>query len=224
MEGSIKCSSSRTLQKLERKVIEKNRRNQMKFLYSRLYSLVPPHFISKGCGASDRVDRTIEYIQSLKDNVEVNKKKKEKLLSQKRLRDNTKINSNMSYESLDIQIHEIGYQLDAVLVTGLNNYSSFCDVVQLLGRYSDEVTLANFSSNGHSTFHIRQKKIEADDVCKRLKNLGDGYSSSIKELPLNDASLSFCNELVEPDLSIWDFDFQSSVWGCDLGVMLQTSG
>ncbi|KAL9998625.1 putative transcription factor bHLH family [Helianthus debilis subsp. tardiflorus] len=220
MESGIKYSTSR-LQKLERKVIEKNRRNQMKFLYNHLYSLVPTHFISKGrnSGASDRVDRTIEYIQALKDNIEMNEKKKEKLLSNKRPDEHAKVN-NGCCKSLDIQIHEISHDMDAVLVTGLESYSSFCEVVRLLGRYSAEVTLANFSSTGHSTIHIRQKQIEADDVCKMVKNMANGYSNEVKEL---DDAPSFCNE-VDPDLSIWDFDFQSSVWGCELGMILNTNG
>ncbi|XP_076917901.1 transcription factor bHLH162-like [Bidens hawaiensis] len=219
MDGGIKFSASRS-QKPERKIIEKNRRNQMKKLYCHLYSLVPHHFISKaGNGVTDRVDRTIEYIQTLKSNVEMSKNKKEKLLSKKRTQEHIARVNKVCSDSLDIQIQEISHDLDAVLVTGLNDYSSFCGVVRLLGQYSAEVTLANFSSTGHSTFHIRQKEIEADDVCKRLKNLAGGYSNGIKEL---DEAL-FCNE-VDPDLSIWDFDFQTSVWGCELGMILNTNG
>ncbi|GKD96173.1 transcription factor bHLH162-like protein, partial [Tanacetum coccineum] len=39
--------ASLILQKPERKVIEKNRRNEMKFLYSQLLSLLPDHVTSK---------------------------------------------------------------------------------------------------------------------------------------------------------------------------------
>ncbi|KAL8201502.1 hypothetical protein R6Q57_012841 [Mikania cordata] len=215
MEDCINFSASRLQIKPERKVIEKNRRNQMKFLYNRLYSLVPPNFISKGCQVSDRVDRTIDYIQTLKYNLEICSKKKEKLLSEKRSHEQTLIN-NVCCESLDIQIHQISHDLDAVMVTGLKNYSSFCDVIRLLNRYCDAVTLTNFSSNGHSTFHIRQKQIEAEDVCKRVKNLAAG-NSNMKEL-CDDAPI--CNE-VDSDISVWDFDIQSSVWGCELAMIFK---
>ncbi|KAI3787353.1 hypothetical protein L1987_41765 [Smallanthus sonchifolius] len=70
-----------------------------------------------------------------------------------------------------------------------------------------KVTLANFSSSGHSTFHIRQKKIEAEEICMRLKNL-------VENMELGDNTIaSFCNEEVDSDLSVWDFDFQSDVLG-----------
>lgn len=106
---------------------------------------------------SDRVDTTIEYIQSLKSNLELSKNRKEKLLSRKRSNDeDTTINV---CKSLDIQIYEISHDVDAILVTGMTDYSSFCHVVQLLDKCSTELTLANFSSYGHSTFHIRHKKV-----------------------------------------------------------------
>ncbi|KAK1437983.1 hypothetical protein QVD17_03784 [Tagetes erecta] len=218
MEGGIKFSASR-LQKLERKVIEKNRRNQMKFLYSHLYSLVPPNFKFKGTHnrVSDRVDTTIDYIKTLENNLEMSKNKKEKLLSIKKSNEHMTKTNNNCCKSLDIQVHEISHDLDAVMVTGLNSYSIFCDVVRLLSRYSAEVTHANFSSTGHSTFHVRQKKIEADEICKRLKNVGEGYTNTnMKEL--SDA-FDFCNEVINQDLlSVWDFDIQSNVWGWELGI------
>ncbi|KAL8201501.1 hypothetical protein R6Q57_012840 [Mikania cordata] len=205
MKGGTKFPASKLQIKPERKVIEKNRRNHMKFLYKNLYSLIPPNFISEGGGkVADRVDRTINYIQNLQNNLEICKKKKEKLLcDQKRSHQQTQIN-NMCSKSLDVKIHQISHDIDAVLVIGLNNYSSFSDVVRLLDRYSAGVTLANYSKNGHWTFHILQKQIEAQDVCKRLKMLFDGYSN-MKEL----CDALFCNIEVDQDPCLWDVDFQS---------------
>nr|GEY45474.1 achaete-scute transcription factor-related protein [Tanacetum cinerariifolium] len=184
MEGSIKWSAS-DLKKPERKIIEKNRRNQMKSLYSNLFSLIPPSIFSKNGDVSDRVDRAIEYIQMSKTNLDMLKNKKEKLSSRKRSHEHTKLIKNVC-KPVDIQIHEMSHDIDAVLVTGLENHSSFCDVVWLLDQYSAEVTLVIFSSNGHSTFHIRQKKIEAQDICKSLKSLLEG-SINVKELEHNHA-------------------------------------
>lgn len=239
MEGSIKYSAS-DLKKPERKIIEKNRRNQMKSLYSNLFSLIPPNIFSKEGDVSDRVDRAIEYIQMSKTNLDMLKNKKEKLSSRKRSHQHTKMIKNVC-KPVDIQIHEISHDIDAVVVTGLENHSSFCDVVWLLSRYSAEVTVANFSSNGHSTFNIRQKKIEGQDICKRLKSLLEGSLNvkeldhalltlpqpgldtriesgpqSIKESQINLhkelSSLSW-NELeYDSNLSIWDLDLQSNVW------------
>lgn len=106
---------------------------------------------------SDRVDRTIEYIQSLKSSLEMSQIRKEQLSSTKK-RSHESTNSN-KYKSIDIQIHEMSPDLDVVLITGLTTQSDFYDVVRLLDQYSSEVALANFSSSGHSTFHIRHKKV-----------------------------------------------------------------
>ncbi|CAH1414605.1 unnamed protein product [Lactuca virosa] len=189
------------MKKPERKVTEKIRRNQMKFLYSRLFSLIPPHLISKGGDqVSDRVDRTIEYIQSLKSSLEMSQIRKEQLLStKKRSHENT--NSNKS-KSIDIQIHEMSPDLD----------------------YSSEVALANFSSSGHSTFHVRHKKIETEEMSQRLMILLQGYSNVKElgndqgfsnELELGNDYASSCDQF-ESNLNIWDFDFQSNVWGWEL--------
>lgn len=109
---------------------------------------------------SDRVDTTIDYIKTLENNLEMSKNKKEKLLSMKKSHEHM-TKTNICCKPLDVQVHEISHDLDAVMVTGLNSYSVFCDVVRLLGRYTAEVTHANFSSTGHSTFHVRQKKVNA---------------------------------------------------------------
>ncbi|KAJ0914491.1 putative transcription factor bHLH family [Helianthus annuus] len=195
--------STLRLEKPERKIIEKNRRNQMKFLYSRLFSLIPPHGTSKGGDqVANQVDRAINYIQTLKTNLEVNKNKKDRLLlllSKKRSHEDTEMINSVSIP-LDIQIHEMTHDHDAVLVTGLKTYSTFCNVVQFLDQYSTEVTLANFSNSGHSTFHICQKKIDADDICKRLKDSVE----NMKEFG-DTTHASFRNE-VDLDLSVWDFD------------------
>ncbi|KAL7610988.1 uncharacterized protein LOC111891843 [Lactuca sativa] len=211
------------MKKPERKVTEKIRRNQMKFLYSRLFSLIPPHLISKGGDqVSDRVDRTIEYIQSLKSSLEMSQIRKEQLSSTKK-RSHESTNSN-KYKSIDIQIHEMSPDLDVVLITGLTTQSDFYDVVRLLDQYSSEVALANFSSSGHSTFHIRHKKIETEEMSQRLMILLQGYSNVKElendqgfsnELELGNDYASSCDQL-ESNLNIWDFDFQSNVWGWEL--------
>ncbi|KAL4569916.1 hypothetical protein LXL04_025563 [Taraxacum kok-saghyz] len=209
---------SSIMKKPERKVTEKIRRNQMKFLYSRLFSLVPPHLISKGGDqVSDRVDRTIEYIQSLKSSLEMSEIRKEELSSRKkRSHENTKNNI-----PIDIHIHEMSPDVDAVVITGLKSQSDFYDVVRLLDRCSSEVALANFSSYGHSTFHVRHKKIKTEEMSQRLMILLQGSSNT--EEPGNDFASS--SDQLESNLNVldfdvqsnvWDFDFQSNVWGWEL--------
>ncbi|GKA48672.1 achaete-scute transcription factor-related protein [Tanacetum coccineum] len=204
MEGIIKYSTLK-LKKPERKIIEKNRRIKMKFLFSRLFSLIPPNYLSKRGDTSDRVDSAIEYIQALKTNLDMIKNKKDKL-------------------------------------SRLKSHSNFRDVIWFLDQCTTEVTLANFSCSGYSIFHISQKKVGAEVICKRVKSLLEG-SLNVKELENNYAffctpetlsqprwggtesqpreieelhmnfhkelsSVSSCNELdYESNISIWDFDF-----------------
>ncbi|PWA98866.1 achaete-scute transcription factor-related protein [Artemisia annua] len=195
MDASLKCSPSKLKKKPERKIIEKNRRNQMKFLYSHLFSLIPPNYLSKVGDVSDRVDSAIEYIQALKTNLDIIKNKKDKLSSQERSHEHTKMIHNVC-NTIDIQIHEmISHDTDAVLVTGLKNYSKFRDVVWFLNQCTTEVTLANFSCTGHSTFHIRQKKVGAEAIRKRVKSLIEG-SLNVKELENNYAL--FCTNVTFP--------------------------
>ncbi|KAK1408791.1 hypothetical protein QVD17_40839 [Tagetes erecta] len=199
----------RSKKKPERKIVEKNRRNHMKFLFTHLFSLIPPHIISKGGDqVADRLDTAIDYIQTMKTNLDINKNKKDKLLlTHKRSHQHMKM-MDTERVSLDVQIHQITHEVDALLVTGLEKYSSFCNVVRFLDQYSTEVTLANFSSTTHSSFHIRQKKIKAEEICKRLKNLCE----NMNELG-DDTNASFRKEEVELDLSVWDFGFEFNIWG-----------
>ncbi|GKB06210.1 achaete-scute transcription factor-related protein [Tanacetum coccineum] len=195
MEGIIKYSPSK-LKKPERKIIEKNRRNEMKFLFSRLFSLIPPIYFFKGGDVSDRVDSALEYIQALKTNFDMIKNKKDKLSSRKMSHEHTKIISNVC-KPIDIQIHEMSHDIDAVLVTGLKNHSNFRDVVWFLNQCTTEVTLANFSCSGHSIFHIRQKKVGAEVICKRVKSLLEG-SLNVKEMENNYAFFCTHETLSQP--------------------------
>ncbi|GJY00524.1 achaete-scute transcription factor-related protein [Tanacetum coccineum] len=166
-------------------------------------------------GVSDQVDRTIKYIQMLKTNLEIIKNKNEKLSSRKRLIEHTEMIKN-ACKPIDIQIHEMSHDVDVVLVIGLKDYTSFCDVVLLLVQYTTEVTHANFSSSGHSIFHIRQKKVEV--LGFNILGWGSRNESRPQEieeletcLQKDGNSVTYFNELdYESSLSIWDYDFQSN--------------
>nr|GEV87351.1 transcription factor bHLH162-like [Tanacetum cinerariifolium] len=176
METRYKSSSvaSLILHKPERKIIEKNRRNEMKFLYSQLLSLLPDHVTSKGCSQmSDRVNNAIQYIHILKVNLAKSKDKKEALLNRKRLHAYTSSESQVisTSQSLNIQIHDISPDVDVVLITGLKDHSIYCDILRFLDEYSTEVVHANFCAGGPSTFHVHHKKIEITEMYWRLHEL-----------------------------------------------------
>ncbi|MFS8024203.1 putative transcription factor bHLH family [Helianthus anomalus] len=131
----------------ERKVIERNRRNNMKILYSQLFSLVPDRFKSEGImEISERINETINYIESLKANIE-------------KMKDKKKSHAASTSQSLGIQIHEMSPDVDVVLITGLKNHSIFCDITRVLHQCSAEVRQANFSASGLCTFYVHGKKV-----------------------------------------------------------------
>ncbi|KAD4981744.1 hypothetical protein E3N88_18415 [Mikania micrantha] len=129
---------------LERKVVEKNRRDKMKLLYSQLFSLVPDHFKSKETvEISERVNETINYIESLKANI-------------KKTKEEASTSSQMSH---GIEIHEMTPDLYVVVVTGLETPSVFFNIVRVLDGYSTDVVQANFSPRGPSTFHVHHNNV-----------------------------------------------------------------
>ncbi|KAI3515460.1 hypothetical protein L1887_14356 [Cichorium endivia] len=210
MERGNYFASSSIPDRPERKVIEKNRRNKMKFLYFQLFSLLPENVVSKGCPQmSDRVNEVIQYIEILKTNLEKSNDKKEKLLSSKKLREYTTSDSQRAStsQSVDIQIHEMIPDVDVVLISGLNNYSGFCDSVRVLDQHSKEVVYANFCNCGPSTFHVHHKKIAAAEIYRRLNEIFGG--SSIKEVPGIHAPPA--NE-EDANFDLWDFEISSDVW------------
>ncbi|KAI3795307.1 hypothetical protein L1987_37958 [Smallanthus sonchifolius] len=194
MEKYNNTTASLISGKPERKVIEKNRRDKMKFLYSQLFSLVPDHFKSQGTvDISERVNETINYIESLRANIE-------------KMKDKDSHGASTS-QPHSIQIHEMSRDVDVVLITGLKNHSIFCHITRVLDQCSTSVVQAHFSAIGPSTFHVHHKKIEATDIYRRLNGLLNG-SSKMEELVTQAPP---CNE-EEGKIDLSDFEICSDVW------------
>lgn len=111
---------------------------------------------------SDRLNEAIRYIETLKENLEKTKNKKEKLYSNNRLlHESTGRDGASTSQSFDIQIHEISSDIDVVLIFGLKTYSCYCDIIRTIDQYSTAVGYASFSTSGPSTFHVHQKKVSS---------------------------------------------------------------
>ncbi|KAH0721487.1 hypothetical protein KY290_004781 [Solanum tuberosum] len=79
MERRLK---SKLAPKLERKYVEKNRRNHMKNLCNQLHSMLPTHSSSSKettMTVPDQIDAAVKHIETLKMNLEKNKKHLEEL-------------------------------------------------------------------------------------------------------------------------------------------------
>ncbi|XP_019159182.1 PREDICTED: uncharacterized protein LOC109155924 isoform X2 [Ipomoea nil] len=139
--------------KLERKYVEKNRRNQLKGLYNHLFSLVPSS--QETLPLPDQVDVTINYIKTLKEKLEKMKHQREELTKVQMSRKMNSSASSSSHHSLhvephpQIQIHEMGPAMAVVFITGLDNVATFNNVIRVVrGEEGVEVASANFQLHG----------------------------------------------------------------------------
>lgn len=109
----------------------------------------------------DQIHEAENYIKSLQTKLEKSKEKKEILT--KRKRDDAACIASTgimsSKKSPQIEIHEMGPNLDIVLINGLENPFSFYEIIRVLYQEGAEVLHANFSTTGNSIFHILNGKV-----------------------------------------------------------------
>ncbi|KAL9381984.1 hypothetical protein Peur_025019 [Populus x canadensis] len=168
--GRSSISSTKT----ERKVSEKNRRNQMKTLYSKLNSLLPDKESREKQPLPDQIDEAISYIKSLEEKLEETKEKKESL-------------TFATSKSPKLKIQETGSALEIVFTSELDNQFLFYEIISILHEEGVEVVSANFQALGDSFFHVvhAQMKESADGlgaarVTGRLNRLVNGSTSEIE--------------------------------------------
>ncbi|CAJ2642285.1 transcription factor bHLH162-like [Trifolium pratense] len=202
VRGSNKPSSSTT--KVERRLVEKNRRNQMKILHSKLNSLLPNYNPKElALPLPDQVDEAINYIKSLEANVNMAKEKKERLLEGKKKR-SRKYFSDLPKLSR-FEIHEIGSSLQIILTCGLDNQFIFYEIIRVLHEENIDVRSINSSTVGdNSLIHVVHAEIPqscvqfgATKVSERLKRFVNGSCSDVK---------------MQPD-ELWDFEIGTDLWG-----------
>ncbi|PON49682.1 Basic helix-loop-helix transcription factor [Parasponia andersonii] len=190
--------SQSSVTKIERRIVEKNRRNQMKVLYSKLNSLLPPQISKEAPTLPDQIDGAIKYIKSLETKVKKSKDKKKSLLGGTKKRSySSTFSDNMimatgSLRSPKIEIHEMGSVLEIVLITGQDNQFIFYEVIRMLHEERADVVDAKFSVLGDSIFHVVHAEIAdsmfafgATKISERLKRFVSG-SSSDAELQADD--------------------------------------
>ncbi|XP_050370163.1 transcription factor bHLH162-like [Argentina anserina] len=152
--------SSRT----DRKTIEKNRRNQMKVLYSELNSLLPHQRSRVVTSLPDQIDEAVNYIKKLQTNLERLKQKKDRQTGVERI-----INDNNGaygsglhggrLRSPQIEIREMGSALDVVLITGLDFQFMFEGSIRMLIQEGADIVNASFSVVENTIFHSIHSKI-----------------------------------------------------------------
>ncbi|KAJ6333525.1 hypothetical protein OIU76_026196 [Salix suchowensis] len=175
-------SSSRT----DRKTAERNRRNQMKALYSQLNSLVP-HQNSRVSNPPsepvlslpDQLNEAASYIKRLQTNLEKMKEKKDSLMGVERTNYASMISCNGTTTGLrppQIEVREMGSTLEVVLITGLDSQFMFNETIRVLHEEGAEIINASFSVVEDTVFHTIHSKVEdsapsngAARISQRLK-------------------------------------------------------
>ncbi|XP_022777352.1 transcription factor bHLH162-like [Durio zibethinus] len=140
-------NSSRT----DRKLIERNRRNQMKALYTKLNSLVPHHNSRESTSLPDQLDEAANYIKTLQANLERMKERKDSLMGVEGT--NITSRSRSGPKSPQIQIHEMGSSLVIGLTTGSNGQFIFNETIRILHEEGAEIVNASFSVVDGTVFH-----------------------------------------------------------------------
>ncbi|KAJ6433469.1 hypothetical protein OIU84_017206 [Salix udensis] len=192
--------------KTERKVIEKNRRNQMKTLYSKLNSLLPGQNFKEPLPLPDQIDEAIIYIKSLEERLKRARERKEGLTSCRKRsfacthQDPTPA---ATQKAPQLKIQELGSALEIVLTSGADNQFLFCEIIRILEEEGAEVVSVNVHVLGDSTFQVLHAQMKESDngfgaakVTERVKMLINGSTGE-----------------VELDSELWDFEIHPEIDG-----------
>ncbi|KAI6673008.1 hypothetical protein NL676_000914 [Syzygium grande] len=177
MERGLQPSTSR---RTERKIIEKNRRNRMKHLFSVLNSLLPSQPSDQEAKSlPDQIDEAIRHIKGLETAVQEAKDRKENLMGKKRPSSSTSSNELAAIISPQIEIRVRDSSLEVILTSGLHDQFIFSEILRMLHEEKVEVLNANFSVVGNSVYHlvhakIGESSIGATTISERLKTFVNG--------------------------------------------------
>ncbi|KAI5412956.1 transcription factor bHLH162 [Lathyrus oleraceus] len=196
--GFQPCSST----KVERKVVEKNRRNKMKSLFSNLNSLCPNYNPKKALSLPDQVDNAINYIKSLETNLKLAKEKKESLMRSKRSSSvcSSSFGAKGSIKSPKVEIHENGSSLQVIVTCAVDDKFKFIfyEIIRILHEDHVEVISANSSMAGDSVIHV----VHAEILHSLLQLGATKVSERLKR---------FVNESVE------EVQIVPQLWDCEIG-------
>ncbi|WVZ22987.1 hypothetical protein V8G54_001531 [Vigna mungo] len=159
MENNPSSSTS------DRKLIERNRRNQMKDLFSKLNSVLPHQ--------SSRIGKAIDYIKNLQIKLEKMKEKKNNLTDIVRSRTAT---MNMELKSPQFKIQQMGSVLEVVLVTGLDFHFIFNETIRVLQEEGSDIVNASYTVVENAVLHKIHCQVDesangASRISEKLKNL-----------------------------------------------------
>ncbi|KAL8547488.1 hypothetical protein ACS0TY_006997 [Phlomoides rotata] len=171
--------------KLERKIIEKNRREQMKDLCFKLVSLIPPQHSKKQkkfMSQQDQVGEAVAYIKILGERVEELRRRKVEAAAAAGTKDGggAAINLGEPNPKLPIlEINELGSDhLKVVLISGANKKFMVHQIICIIEEEGAEVISVSISTIGDKIFHtlhaqvkISRVGVDTSRICERIHEL-----------------------------------------------------
>ncbi|CAJ1961698.1 unnamed protein product [Sphenostylis stenocarpa] len=140
--------------RVDRKIIERDRRNQMKALYRKLNSLVPHQRSKVAISLTDQLEEATNYIKKLQMNVEKMKEKKNMLLGIERPTVRMKGGGErVGLKSPRVEIQQMGSALEVVLITGLYSEFMFSETIRILHEEGVDVVNASYKVIEDTVFH-----------------------------------------------------------------------
>ncbi|XP_010272432.1 PREDICTED: transcription factor bHLH36-like [Nelumbo nucifera] len=160
--------------KVDRRTVEKIRRNHMKNLYAELNSLIPSHGTKETMALPDQIEEATNYIKMLQQKLERMKEKKASIMGLEGITSGMMVRA----KSPHIEIHDMGSALQAVLVSGLDHHQLlFYEIIRLLHDEGAEIVSASFSVVDNSVFHTIHAEVgestqgfEGTKISRRLQN------------------------------------------------------
>ncbi|KAL9437368.1 hypothetical protein AB3S75_023263 [Citrus x aurantiifolia] len=172
--------------KPERKNIEKNRRDHMKSLCFKLFSLVPSHHFKASksmLSQEDRLDLACRYIKQLRERIDKLNRMKEQAM--KSIKPNSSNNimdetNNICSNLPVVELRDLGSSIEVVLISGVQRNIMLYEVISILEEEGAQVVSASFSTIGDKIFHtvraqakISRLGVETSIACQRLHDLVD---------------------------------------------------
>ncbi|KAJ4970016.1 hypothetical protein NE237_003115 [Protea cynaroides] len=149
-------SSSKT----DRKTVERNRRNQMKTLFSELNSLIPNQNSKNPMQLPDQLDEASNYIKSLQVKLHRMKEKKDQLIMGIEKLSNSMSGGKMvRLRSPQIDIREMGSALVVNLISGFDSQCIFYEIIRVLQEEGAEIFNASFSAVNNLFYHTIHSQV-----------------------------------------------------------------
>ncbi|XP_028121202.1 transcription factor bHLH162-like isoform X2 [Camellia sinensis] len=173
----MKKSKSSSPEKLDRKLVERNRRIHMKGLCFKLTSLIPPHHFRPS--KQDQLDQAAEYIKQLKERIEELKARRTLAMANTN-ETNKNIKDTMMFglRLPVVELKDLGSSLEVVLISGLEKNFMLYEVISVLEDEGAEVVSTSVSTMGDRVFHtlhaqvkVTRVGVETSRVCQRLHEL-----------------------------------------------------